>query len=240
MLLIKPTKLKFLVTGTGRCGTVYMARLLTSLGYMCGHEAVFDYSGEAAAINRLKNRSFATSACSIYSDNSWFSSAKLDSESSYMAAPFLENDILSETKIIHIVRHPLKVISSHINEVRFFEYPHPPQAKYQEFVLTHLPSILEIENITERACYYYIQWNKMIEEKSRKKALFHRVENKLSPDLANYLGVTIPQKFHNDEKTNSWRTQREDMTIADIPAGAIKDEFVAVAEKYGYNLAVNV
>ena len=38
-------KLKYLVTGTGRSGTVYMARLLTSLGIPCSHEMIFDYRG---------------------------------------------------------------------------------------------------------------------------------------------------------------------------------------------------
>ena len=45
--------LKYLVTGTGRCGTVYMARILTSIGIPCGHETIFDYRGTRGARKRL-------------------------------------------------------------------------------------------------------------------------------------------------------------------------------------------
>jgi hypothetical protein len=31
--------MRYLVVGTGRCGTVYMAKLLSSVGVPCGHEA---------------------------------------------------------------------------------------------------------------------------------------------------------------------------------------------------------
>lgn len=32
----------FVVTGTGRCGTMWIARTMTELGYQCGHESVFN------------------------------------------------------------------------------------------------------------------------------------------------------------------------------------------------------
>jgi LPS sulfotransferase NodH len=46
-------KLKFLVTGSGRSGTNYMSRFLTSVGIMCGHESIFTHDGITEAIYRL-------------------------------------------------------------------------------------------------------------------------------------------------------------------------------------------
>ena len=49
-------KLDFLVTGTGRCGTVYMAELLTSLGIPCGHESLFQMPENSKEVNQVKNK----------------------------------------------------------------------------------------------------------------------------------------------------------------------------------------
>ena len=37
--------LKYIIASTGRSGTVYMARLLTSVGVPCGHESIFTWQG---------------------------------------------------------------------------------------------------------------------------------------------------------------------------------------------------
>lgn len=234
--MLKHSKqLKYLVTGTGRCGTVFMARLLTSLGEMCGHESVFWHEGEAAARRVLASRKFFTSGCS---KGDWFVPAKMTSESSYMAAPFLDRPLLDGTKIIHVVRNPLKVISSHTKDVHFFEYPYGPQIDYQRFVLQYLPEIAAIENLVERACYYYVHWNTMIEKKSANRPyLLHNVEKKLSSELIHFMEISNPpESYHNNEKTNSWNHRDKDLTLNDIPNGTIKNKFINLAGKYGYDL----
>lgn len=236
-------KLDFLVTGTGRCGTVYMARLLTSLGITCGHEAIFDYEGIDKA-KAIINGEFEpqTSYCSITNllngkeIDKWYDPSKTRAESSYMAAPFLQHELLKDTKIIHVVRDPLKVLSSHIFDVRFFDknLDDPIQKHYQNFVFSILPELNVIDNEIERGCYYYTQWNKMIEENHQGKYLLHKVENGCTKELLNFLEVTNHSQIFTNKKINSWKKDREDLTLNQIPDGSIKKEFLKMSTKHQY------
>ena len=53
-------ELKIISTGTGRCGTAYMSKLLTSVGIPCGHESLFTNKGlteyKYRILNRKKNK----------------------------------------------------------------------------------------------------------------------------------------------------------------------------------------
>ena len=106
------TKLKFLVTGSGRSGTNYMCRFLTSVNVMCGHESIFTYEGITEAIYRLHDpKLVSTSICSTLDKTSWFDPQKQIAESSYLAAPYLDDPILEDTKILHLIRNPLTGLS---------------------------------------------------------------------------------------------------------------------------------
>ena len=123
--------LKYLVTGTGKCGTVFMARFLTSLGIPCGHESIFDWKGYKWAEKRLANKErieLSNTSKSSYHPQAvpgqrivqlekWIDINELEAESSYMAAPFLGRDILKDVTIIHIVRNPIKVVNSFCNYI---------------------------------------------------------------------------------------------------------------------------
>lgn len=236
-------KLDFLVTGTGRCGTVYMARLLTSLGIMCGHEAIFDYEGIDKA-KAIINGEFEpqTSYCSITNllngkeIDKWYDPSKTRAESSYMAAPFLQHELLKDTKIIHVVRDPLKVLSSHIFDVRFFDknLDDPIQKHYQNFVFSILPELNSIDNEIERGCYYYTQWNKLIEENHQGQYLLHRVEDGLTDKLISFLEVDDCTKAIQDKQINSWNKGRKNLTLNDIHFCNKKDELIKMGTKYKY------
>jgi hypothetical protein len=234
--------LDFLVTGTGRCGTVYMAKLLSSLGIMCGHEAIFTFDGFDRAKDRLQKKSkIFSSECSIINIKSkesipnWFDPQKIQADSSYLAAPFLKENILQNTKIIHLVRSPLKVISSHVLDVNFFKYPNDKQILWQNFVLTYLPKLKDITTEIERACYYYIQWNDMI-QKSR-ECFLHKIEDGCTLSLLNFLGISeAKENLEISTETNSWGIRKKDLRLEDIPKGIIKNKFIECAEKYGYQI----
>lgn len=242
--MIKEPKLKldYLVTGTGRCGSVYMARLLTSLGINCVHEAIFNYRGLAFAQDTIRLQSqIETSYCSIYDIlndkpvETWIdTNGRIRAESSYMAAPFLDDDVFKSTKMIHVVRHPLKVISSHIKDINFFE-PHPKHNLWLEFVLEQMPELNQIQNSIEKACYYYTNWNGMIESKmSSHQNMRHKVEDKCNQSLLDFLGVKNASNAFTDTTINSWKNRTEDFTLDEIPDGSIKKEFIAIGEQYGY------
>ena len=77
-----------LVTGTGRCGTGYVAQTLQNLGIDVTHEGRFTVAGP-------------NEACTSAVDVSW------------MAVPWLKQQ---RGPMVHLVRHPLDVIAS-LNEM---------------------------------------------------------------------------------------------------------------------------
>jgi hypothetical protein len=203
---------------------------------------MFNYQGLDAAKEALQlKRQLKNSHCSIYDIlheeplDSWIDlEGKIRAESSYMAAPFLADDVFKSTKIIHVVRHPLKVISSHIKDIDFFE-PHPKHNLWLEFVLEQMPELNQIENSIEKACYYYTNWNAMIESTiSSHKNMRHKVEDKCSQPLLDFLGIKDASNAFSDSTINSWKKRTEDFTLDEIPDGSIKKEFIETASRYEY------
>lgn len=76
--------MKFVIAGTGRNGSTYIAEVLSAAGVPCGHEAVFSPLGVREPDGLL-------------GDSSW------------AATPHLESTDLT---VYHQVRHPLKVLAS--------------------------------------------------------------------------------------------------------------------------------
>jgi len=230
----KKKKIKFLVTGIGRSGTVFMARLLTSAGIMCGHESIFSHEGLEEAIKKLQNQSrIYTSHVSLNCNEKWYVSYDQIAESSYLSAPFLKETILSDAKIIHITRDPLKVISSHCFDVNFFrEDLHAP---YHNFVYKHLPELKRIENHIEKCTAYYIWWNQLIEKNLKDRDhLKIKVEDATCPELFSFLNVPFPKTPFDDFKINCWNVREKDLTLEEIPEGDIKKELIETINKYGY------
>ena len=85
----RQSKLKFVVTGTGRAGTTYMARVFNELAIRCGHEVVFDH------------RSAPSEAWDVRTD--------LVGDASWCAVPYLAN---FGGVVFHQMRDPLRVLSS--------------------------------------------------------------------------------------------------------------------------------
>ena len=92
-------KLQYVVTGTGRCGTVFLANLLTSVAIPCGHESIFTNWGIEEARARLEGQApIWISAISRAACGDWLPDADIAADSSYMAAPFLDDDLLNGTR----------------------------------------------------------------------------------------------------------------------------------------------
>lgn len=133
--------MKFVVTGTGRCGTGYMSKILTEAGLPCGHEAIYNFNG----VNE---------------------SNYLIGDSSWMAVPHLSKLAGTNTKVIHIYRNPLKVFRSWLfdqNNIISLNYTNT-KSNYNHYLLKHYPDIGNEENQVDKAVLYYLQCNNSIYE----------------------------------------------------------------------------
>ncbi len=224
--------IKYIVTGTGRCGTMFLSKYLTSAGINCSHELVFTNSCIDSVALALNNN--------------------LDAESSYMAAPYLKHKILSDAKIIHVVRDPIKVLNSFVSGYVYFlspilkcakyanvwTYAYPPGAdpefKFMKFMYSHVPELTSISlSAIERAALYYIEWNKMIEAScvGRDHLLFP-IESDLEV-LNKFIGIEDSDKLHKDKKTNNCE-YKEKFSLSSINSSVIRNDLFDMGSRYGY------
>lgn len=231
--------LKYIVTGTGRCGTMFMAKFLISAGINCGHEVIFTNDGLEVAKNKML----------LYSG--------LEADSSYMAAPYLRFPILDNATIIHLVREPMKVINSFVVSYCYFlsgklgctpdpsqlTYEYPPGAdldfKFMRFIYRHIPELHDkLLTPVERAALYYIKWNELIEEACKVRKFFlYPIESDIS-NLIKFIGAD-GKDLHNDINTNKAEyTSR--YTLGSIPIGSIRNRLIKIGRKYGYFRNINL
>lgn len=229
-------ELQYVVTGTGRSGTVYMAKLLTSMGVPCGHECVFNRFGVENAQHLLENPEKIRT--SLVSGDSWLPDGNdIVADSSYMAAPYLDEAFLAETDVIHAVRHPLRVISSFVKDLGYF-WGTTVKSSYETFIYGGIPELYQEMRPIERACIFYVRWNLRIE-----RAMMHRpndyfrfrVEDPVDA-LLERLGKEKPADLFNNRKANTMQKGKKPFLLKDIPDGEAKDEFVEMGLRYGYDM----
>ena len=148
-------KLKIVVTGTGRSGTGFAARWLTSIGIPSGHEMFFDFHGLDRALRTLAIRDF-----------------HIVGECSWEAAPYLDSAPLCDALLVHQVRHPKKVLES------CMRVPPGRTKHYYDYLVEHLPLIARYRSDLDKAACRWIYWNQMIEAQTqRRESYFWRVED---------------------------------------------------------------
>jgi len=133
----------FVVTGTPRSGTKYLARVLSSCGIDCGHEKRFNPWEAVWSEPRRDDRPFG--------DSSW------------LVVPFLDQ-LPATTKLLHVVREPLKAINSIIG-TGHFEWA----SDYTWFLLKHagLTYSTDPEQVKVNAQRFWVTWNTRIENSGR-------------------------------------------------------------------------
>ncbi|MFA5822179.1 MAG: tetratricopeptide repeat protein [Thermodesulfovibrionales bacterium] len=204
----KRNSINILVTGTGRCGTGYMAKLLTSAGFPCGHEEIFSFLVNTEKL--LHNQPIC--------------------ESSWLAVPFLSSPQLCETTLIHAVRNPLRTVQSLI-EIKFFL----EKNFYYLFSEHFLPELKTLKP-DKSPFYYFMEWTKMILQYEKGERYFrHRVDDDPVP-LIKRLGGDITHLFSNTAyNTRRKLGSNLQLTPDDIPDD-YKTEFLEISEQIGYKL----
>jgi hypothetical protein len=233
--------LKYIVTGTGRCGTVYAARLLSSVGIPCGHEAIFTTGGIHTALRRLLGEEkLDMSFCSMNERNSdgtwtpvqtkWVDADQIVADSSYMAAPYVLE--FNNAQVIHLVRHPIRVVNSFCNYLGYFKSSQPSN-DYEKYIYNVFPELTQDMTQYDRGAMYCVLWNDLIEQRSDK--ILHRIED--GPDkILSKLGLQNTTVKFDDPHVNSFCFPRKKFDVDEL-SEEVWILFKSSGEKYGYNMS---
>lgn len=140
--------LKYVITGTGRCGTGYMSRLMSKYVCTCGHEKIFT---PTVTSSNLKDRL----AGNYQADSSW------------LAIPHLDHPLLVDVTLIHLTRHPVAVIASFLSRGffpavrRLTNETCTSNAGFAVYAAKYLPKLKTLSDL-DAGIYWYIEWNKRI------------------------------------------------------------------------------
>lgn len=200
-----------IITGTGRCGTGYVSQLLKMAGLECGHERFFSYRGLEQAREMARHHWTGTRA-----------------ESGWLAAPFLDDELLAGAIKVHLVRHPKKVIQS-LLKLNFFESEQT--RPYVGFIERHVPQIKEYESSLEKAAFFYVAWNELIE--IFQPDLRFRIEDDPGLLLA-FLGLPADRIFENKTYNTKFNAIPPAVYLNDISDPVLRGRLAQMATRYGY------
>jgi predicted nucleic-acid-binding Zn-ribbon protein len=234
-------KLKYIVTGTGRCGTVYVAKLLSSIGIPCTHEAIFQHDGLNKALERLNGQNTLDvseiSKLASYEEEekgiSWFNgNNKILAESSYMAAPFLDHEYFKDVTVIHVIRKPMRVINSFVSGLGYFKGNslYGEAKEYHEFIYKHIPRLRESLPPQDRAALYYIKWNEMIKQKAQNYFLY-RIEHPPTK-LLKFIGLQRNNYYTNTQSNHKIGLSEEFTRFSQIKTKDIREELINYYSNY--------
>lgn len=140
---------RFVVTGLGHSGTGFAARLFSLLGHACGHERWFNPRKQRLGGN----------------DSSW------------LAVPFVA-DFPAATRVVHLVRDPLRVAQSYARQENEQEFR---WTAYYEFARRWCPEMFEPETVVGRVLARVVLWDDSL---FGRDVLRVRVEDCQDPEVA--------------------------------------------------------
>lgn len=226
-------KLDYIVTGTGRCGTLFAANFLTSSGVPCSHEAVFTAKGIEHAFAVLAGNEGVVSSKISKGDNLSDYEMDLEADSSYMSAPFLLD--FPGSSVIQMVRSPTAVVCSFMGLGYFtepfavsYEY-NPEHVEYENFIYSWIPELTEEMPHLDRACLYWAAWNEMIEASGR-VAFRQRLEDP-KDGLSAFIGR---EGTYRNERCNFLKKNEFKCSFSQIENASIRRRLKDLAKKYGY------
>jgi hypothetical protein len=199
---------EFIITGTPRSGSSFMAELFTSAGYPCGHETFYGMPG------------YGTYRRPQYGESSW------------LAVPYLDRDG-NRPKVL-VLRNPLKVISSLVND-GFFSDESWKTNPYTFYVNLFLPEIKEYQGL-DQYLYFWMEWN--TQAAHRIKHIWKIEDINSDPGkFFNALGIDVKDdaEFFSNQKENH-RGCTEYLTLDDLKDCELRDKFLEVAKSFDYNL----
>lgn len=199
--------LKFIVAGTGRCGTAYIAQVLTRIGIPCGHEWV-------------------------YAPEHCYSNIDILGDSSAQAVPFIPE---FNGLVLHQTRDPLKVIGSLVS-FKLFDDPrfHGPAG---EFIARHFQMTGNVLEDSMRYYVEWNERCETAKDyfRYRIEDLDHRllrvIADRIGVPVEESRIVTALDRVPKNVNT---RFSAKAIRWRDLPEGRIKDDLMSMSRRYGY------
>lgn len=209
--------LKILITGTGRCGTGYMAQLFHSMGIRTGHERVYTVGGSIVGVIP-------------------------EIECSWLAVPYL-GSLHPNVRVIHLVREPLATIRSLVDNLfgvknTWWEFA----KKYSPMYQTHkgtVSSFTYYDSDLLNAAAFYINWNRTIELHASHRLNLENIgvseidtvlrDARLDVDPStSYQALDVTPR-----DTNSRPIKTDPLTYDDFPM-FLRQDLIKIAKDYDY------
>ena len=202
-------KLDYIITGTPRSASRYMAELFTSVGIHISHELIFGMPGLFH---------IPTPGEDIEGDSSW------------LAVPLL--NAYENVNKIHVVRNPIKVISS-MKSKNFLEVG--DSNLYTNYVFHCMPNIDQYEGL-DRYLYFWIHWNESAEYFIDK---FYRIEDitKSPKKFFDSIGVSVPKGTEFFKGKSNIYDRGKDISMSSFKSCELYGQLVDRAAHYGYKLS---
>lgn len=218
--------MSFIVTGCGRSGTMFLARLFNMLGVRTSHEEFFTAYTPPRAILDFQV---------------WLRRAKTDGEVSNLACPAVRG-IAPEVHRAVLVRNPIAVIASLVGGGEF-----SPESRYRpnvKFAFRHCPELDHDDSPVVLAMKYWLYWNRLAlfagDAKPFRVEDISRGNGKHAIRMLEYLGVTVDRDECGDlldkigERFNGGRRDPA-IRWGSLPDCAEKDYIMYDAVGYGYS-----
>jgi hypothetical protein len=230
--------MRFVVTGTGRCGTRYTSSLFNAAGVPCGHEDVFNVRAGARDIRvSFGLRADLLSPATRLREEWKRRFTALEGDASWMAVPRLR--WFRGTKFLQL-RHPMKVVQSWV-AVGFFSFS--PALHLQARWAREYMSFTG-DDLTD-AMRWWVLWNDLA---SRQADFTYRLEDldaEVFATMLDMIGVddahsraeraltTVPKYVNSAEQRGE---ERVSLSWDEIPDSRAKAALAEAAVRYGYKL----
>lgn len=172
--------MKYLATGSGGCGTLSVAKAFNHAGFVAEHEFAFNFSGSWPDLTTERN-------------------SQIEMEASWMAAWHLPKLKELGVYIIHLVRHPFRVVESIYDAGQFYK---PGLGGYNLVAHNAMQRIHDYDNPWSKTACFVVEINRMIEPYAD---LRWKIEDGV-PELMAHLGIewdtSLDRKWHASNKVH--------------------------------------
>lgn len=206
--------MRLLFTGCARSGTGYMAKLITEAGLVCGHEWAF----------------------TPFKAGEW---GLLKAESSSLALRAVEDGLVGDCLVIHLIRNPLEVVRSVVGRDMFNQSPPRYKAKYSAWLCANVPQCFEpcLSSVT-RAARYWLFVNQRAENCIGYRLRVEDIDAKALEDISDVIGVPLDVTALERVGTKTNSGERDESITWDDMLSSLpplrRNHFESMAERYGY------